>query len=741
MSYEANVWQPRTLISVSTESRRVVQIFTASASQTLFTLTDFAYTPGEFALDVYKSGLQLQPGVDFVETSSTTFVLATGAALNAKVVAVGYVGLLSENNSLTSDLDMNSHKIVELADGTVSTDAVNLRQLLAATTYSPKAPNGYVSVKDYGALGDGIQDDYQAFVDARAAARALGCALYAPGTSAYYRLSQTFLLDSRGDRLVGDGIYQSPIYGDHNGVVLKVTGDYWSLEDFSVSGKSTSSHGIQIGTGVANNLSASNGFAKNVYSGWVGGHAWYLAGAISSRFVNCGCDTNNGFRPTGVIDLGSEQWQWYITGMATAGCNYDCQFLNCYANGGGQLGGVRIGDSTGNVIALKWQNLLAQGNNNVHVYLQNCYQTYIDGLYCEGEVPLYPDRYGVTLDNCNQVHIDRVYLASDVRIINGSSSCSLTNGLTAGVTIDATSGVGTVVRNIDYRALSSGPTGGNLTDFSNVAHLENCKMTLDTHTITGTTLDSMNQVLFSSNMLHWYTSPSTRPCGFYGSGLTMSAEGTIKKTGTYSLKCVAGAANQYASVFIPVPEQLRGKRVAISSHVYNVTSVVASILVYVNGGTVFSQGSGVPEDAADSWYRVQTSFLVPTNTTALEVRWMTGSAGTFYVDDVLITTDGSIEFPETATLDTVATPELNPDNSFWQCPILYAGAGTNITNFLRPMAGKLFTIIFTDTRTVEHTATIKLNGSANFVGTAGDSISLRYSPSDNIFYEVGRMVQ
>jgi hypothetical protein len=141
---------------------------------------------------------------------------------------------------------------------------------------------------------------------------------------------------------------------------------------------------------------------------------------------------------------------------------------------------------------------------------------------------------------------------------------------------------------------------------------------------------------------------------------------------------------------------------------------------------------------ADDWYRVEWSAKIPDDTVVLSLQYYANAAGTFYINDLLITTDGSIDLPKGLTLDTTATPELNPDNSFWQAPYLYVGAGTAITNFKRPWVGKPFTLLFTDTRTITNNANIKLNGAANFDGVAGDNMTLMYNGLDNICYEQGR---
>lgn len=69
------------------------QKFTATAGQTLFNITEFAYSVGVKALLVFKNGLALTPSEDFAETSSTSFTLLTPATLSDEILALGFTGI------------------------------------------------------------------------------------------------------------------------------------------------------------------------------------------------------------------------------------------------------------------------------------------------------------------------------------------------------------------------------------------------------------------------------------------------------------------------------------------------------------------------------------------------------------------------------------------------------------------------------------------------------------------------
>lgn len=92
MSDEVQVWIPRDSIPlITSDSTILTQSFVAVATQTLFTLTKFAYVLGAEAVQVFKNGLLLTPKVDWVETSTSSISLTAGAAASDEVVIVGYL--------------------------------------------------------------------------------------------------------------------------------------------------------------------------------------------------------------------------------------------------------------------------------------------------------------------------------------------------------------------------------------------------------------------------------------------------------------------------------------------------------------------------------------------------------------------------------------------------------------------------------------------------------------------------
>ena len=84
------------------------QEFTATAAQTLFTLTLFTYPVGSNAIVVFMNGLRLQRSVDYIETSASSFTLTSPAAEGDLLVAFGSIAESSAASPLTCiarDLD------------------------------------------------------------------------------------------------------------------------------------------------------------------------------------------------------------------------------------------------------------------------------------------------------------------------------------------------------------------------------------------------------------------------------------------------------------------------------------------------------------------------------------------------------------------------------------------------------------------------------------------------------------
>ena len=117
------------------------QTFTATAGQTIFVLTNFSYAPGANNLTVFVNGLKQIVNTNYLETSSTVITFTTG--LNVGAIVDLTAAVLQTNASVISA-------------------ATVLYQYPASGAVSESVQTKLqesVSVKDFGATGNGSTDD------------------------------------------------------------------------------------------------------------------------------------------------------------------------------------------------------------------------------------------------------------------------------------------------------------------------------------------------------------------------------------------------------------------------------------------------------------------------------------------------------------------------------------------------------------------------------------------------------
>jgi hypothetical protein len=160
------------------------EVQTATDGQTVFTLTTMTYQPGTNNLTVYIDGVNQYEGTSYVETSSTVVTFTAGLHVGAEVkftTAVQTTGNAVNASVVTYD--------------PAGTGAV-------ATTVQAKLRET-VSVKDFGAVGDGVTDDTVAIQAAIDAVGSAGTVLFPHGT---YGVSDELVIAAGNSvSLVGQG--------------------------------------------------------------------------------------------------------------------------------------------------------------------------------------------------------------------------------------------------------------------------------------------------------------------------------------------------------------------------------------------------------------------------------------------------------------------------------------------------------------------------------------------------------
>ena len=139
-SADVTIWTQDNLYAVQDSSSMTFaqELITATAGQTVFNLS-ISYTNGTNSIAVYCNGLRLPP-TDYTETSTTSVTMNTGATVGDEFLFVA-----GDFAASTTGADLVTYT-------PAGTGAI-------ATTVQSKLRES-VSVKDFGAVGDGVTDDY-----------------------------------------------------------------------------------------------------------------------------------------------------------------------------------------------------------------------------------------------------------------------------------------------------------------------------------------------------------------------------------------------------------------------------------------------------------------------------------------------------------------------------------------------------------------------------------------------------
>lgn len=196
------------------------EVITATAGQTVFNLTTINYTPGTNSLTVYIDGVNQYVGESYLETDSNTVTFTSGVHVGGEVKFT--TAVQTTTGAVNAD-------IVAYDPPFTGGVATNVEAKLAET----------VSVKDFGAVGDGVADDTAAIQAALDNFKLNGLPILLNGN---FRVTGPLTFQTQGNvtglRLVGTGIYDSSIIADFNGPTL-----------FDIDGSSLQANSFQNGGG------------------------------------------------------------------------------------------------------------------------------------------------------------------------------------------------------------------------------------------------------------------------------------------------------------------------------------------------------------------------------------------------------------------------------------------------------------------------------------------------------------
>lgn len=280
----ASIWQPGGEVLVSSDSKVITEHFTITdTAQALFILTNFSYVVGTNSLAIYINGVLQRVNTDYVETSESSFTIVSHTfTVGDTVTAIGQIALtvsptnpygtsrdvqiategqtvftisspayLANNGSLRVYINgLFQEPIDSYAEvsGTVTfseglrlgdevtflfNSEVGVGQEAAYVSYLPAGAGAVVtdvqsrlreavSVKDFGAVGDGAADDtaaIQACIDANPARR-----IFFP--KGVYKVSSTIWNKYDGTILEGEsvGAYTFGQADDSYGTTLQWAG-------------------------------------------------------------------------------------------------------------------------------------------------------------------------------------------------------------------------------------------------------------------------------------------------------------------------------------------------------------------------------------------------------------------------------------------------------------------------------------------------------------------------------------
>jgi hypothetical protein len=204
------------------------EIQTATAGQTVFTLTTMQYQVGTNSLSVFVDGVNQYDGssYSYVETSSTRVTFNAGL----------HVGALVKFTTATT-----------LSAGVVSSNLVTYQPAgsgAVATTVQAKLRQ-YVSVKDFGAVGNGTTDDTTAIQAAITAAIAAGQDLLI--NAGTYKITNTLTVTNTSIHIFGEGRYATTIDSFATGSAIKCATWGGVLDGFGVYINNATGSGIEAG--------------------------------------------------------------------------------------------------------------------------------------------------------------------------------------------------------------------------------------------------------------------------------------------------------------------------------------------------------------------------------------------------------------------------------------------------------------------------------------------------------------
>jgi len=334
--------------------------FTATQGQTVFTLP-FSYIPDDFNLAVFVNGSKQIVDVNYSESSSTTVSFITGLNVGDLVEVIYNLPIAA------GQVDASNISYDEGGIGAVESTV-------------QKKLQEWVSVKDFGAKGDGSTDDTAAIQEALTQS-ANKCLYFPDGT---YKISST-LTAPAFITILGASEYGSIINGaalSTNQAILSITGSQYNISNLKFVGS-----GTQLG------ISAYNGYFNtytNLYfTNLKTGLALDESGAC--RIFNCNFASNT----TGILCQGGSA---YVIDQ----CNFDTATVTGVKSVKSPTTTFSTGISVVNCVSSAATGISCDADGTQTAYFNNCYfegQAVVSVPFSIGQTGTGPI-FRVTVSNC-----------------------------------------------------------------------------------------------------------------------------------------------------------------------------------------------------------------------------------------------------------------------------------------------------------------------------------------------------
>lgn len=571
------------------------EIQTATAGQTVFNLTTMQYQPNTNNLSVFVDGVnQYGPGAQYayVETDSETVTFVTGLHVGASVKFT--------TASPVASAVVNAENVAYTypAGGAVTQ---NVEDRLAQ----------YVSVKDFGAVGDGVTDDTVAIQNAIDAIQANGRGIIMfPATNSYYYITDTLSITQGDVSLKGDGAELSQILTDDPEItLLNIIG----------SAPGAAGHNSVTGLSFGRTVLPTPGYAsKGIYTKYTvwslfadvvsynSAYCYWQEDGYSARYNGC-----LAFRTAQAVSSNDLYCGWNLVGS-----NFTSNYFQCYS--------IANTTDTGTAYSATSFGWFCEATDMRDIFLRECVSDVAQyGYWFDGKNTSNTNNWDIQFLNCTSDsfgtagwQLQNFLYTTQISIVGGWSNPAVIGTSTSGIT----------ALNVVNLSVTAGHQFTGIANFDR--HFGFYGYNLQNCVISGNTFNRMvNGILLEDDNLTGFTNGCIISSNSFFNDDVSQANYAVKiKNGSncvISNNSVGGANAKFYNAY--VLDGTAGGNTFIGNTM-NGAAVVAPVNILSTGtGNKFTQNNTINPK----------NYFVPTTTISSNVEWVNE---TCY--DVLVTIGG-----------------------------------------------------------------------------------------------------